>query len=157
MGRHSKAKQLKEQETANQERPVHSDKVQQLAKLRSGPHTICDCPSHASYRMWCPTGDITIPKNTLFPMSSTNEGAPEENHNPFSLRSQSERQDSGQTPIKREIPADWKGPSEDLDAASAPKKTLRRAQTATGSRPKIGKVFKEEKVEQKVLKRERVT
>ncbi|KAL2785936.1 hypothetical protein BJX66DRAFT_342635 [Aspergillus keveii] len=187
MGRTSKAKQLEEQETANQERLEHSEKVQQLAKLRSLPPTICDCPSHASYRMWCPTGDITIPKcakrcpfctfearacnitaflvrkhmkdthlhterfwglriltapsmeSMLFPMSSTDEGAPEENHNPFSPRSHSERQVSGETPIKREIPAtaDRKRPIDDLDATS-----------------KIGKGFKVEKAERKVLKRE---
>jgi hypothetical protein len=55
-------------------------------------------------------------------MSSTDEGAPEENHNPFSPRSHSERQVSGETPIKREIPAtaDRKRPIDDLDATSAP-------------------------------------
>jgi hypothetical protein len=92
----------------------------------------------------------------LFPMSSTDEGAPEENHNPFSPRSHSERQDSGETPIKREIPAaaDRKRPIDDLDATSAPNTMLRRAQRTTGSRSKIGKGFKVEKAEQKVLKRE---
>ncbi|CEL10701.1 hypothetical protein ASPCAL13815 [Aspergillus calidoustus] len=58
MGRRSKAKLLEEQETEIQERVMYLEKVQQLAKLRSGPRTICDCPNHDSYRMWCPTGDI---------------------------------------------------------------------------------------------------
>jgi hypothetical protein len=98
---------------------------------------------------------LTIYRNTLFPMGSTDEGAPEEDHNPFSPRSNSERQDSGEAPIKREIPADHqKRPIEDLDATAAPKEMLRRARTAIGSRPRIGRAFKEEEAEQKLLKRE---